>query len=392
MEHNIMGNLSGNARIGTAMMAKAPPCVDGRYPVVGQLDVASAFPREIDGGELSCWSPVLKKASLTCVTMAILNIPYTYPKSRLIHDIDVMGLPYSDFHYPADRKSKNRSRGFAFVKFTTFEAADTFQKLFHNRVLSDPGSPARNVSVLPSESSTTGQKLLGDCADSCSTTASWEPERWPLQRTAAPPGLHHRWRTSENQGKGSAGLSDSSNMEHLGDDADSCSALSEPERWPLQCVAAPPGLHHRWHAAENQDKGSVGLSVSYAASGQQRLGSHADECGVGSESERWPAQRLAAPPGLHHAWYASKNQSNCVVGRSGSYTSSQQRLASHADDCGAGSELERWSMQRLAAPPGVHHRCHAPNNQSNGIVDRLASSVPLSIFEDGTVVLQRFSV
>jgi len=339
MEHNIMGNLSGNARIGTAMMAKAPPCVDGRYPVVGQLDVASAFPREIDGGELSCWSPVLKKASLTCVTMAILNIPYTYPKSRLIHDIDVMGLPYSDFHYPADRKSKNRSRGFAFVKFTTFEAADTFQKLFHNRVLSDPGSPARNVSVLPSESSTTGQKLLGDCADSCSTTASWEPERWPLQRTAA-----------------------------------------------------PPGLHHRWHAAENQDKGSVGLSVSYAASGQQRLGSHADECGVGSESERWPAQRLAAPPGLHHAWYASKNQSNCVVGRSGSYTSSQQRLASHADDCGAGSELERWSMQRLAAPPGVHHRCHAPNNQSNGIVDRLASSVPLSIFEDGTVVLQRFSV
>jgi len=131
-------------------------------------------------------------------TMAILNIPHTYPKSRLQRDIDLLGLPYTEFHYPDDRKNKKRSRGFAFVKFVTPEVAHMFHQLFHNRVLSDPGSPAKNVIVMRSESSTTSsQKHLENHAG-----AVLEPERCPLQRFAAPPGLHHTWHAWKDQSGG----------------------------------------------------------------------------------------------------------------------------------------------------------------------------------------------
>jgi RNA recognition motif-containing protein len=133
--------------------------------------------------------------------MAILNIPYTYPKSWLQRDIDQMGLPYTGLHYPNDRKSKNRSRGFAFVKFATSEAAHVFQQKFHHRELSSPGSPTKSVSVVPSESSTTSsQMLLGSRADY--RGAGLETERWPPQRLAAPPGLHQEWHASRNQNGG----------------------------------------------------------------------------------------------------------------------------------------------------------------------------------------------
>lgn len=82
-------------------------------------------------------------------TMAILNIPYTYPAWKLHQDIDEVGLPYSYFHCPRDNR-KNRNRGFAFIKFPTPEAADTFRRCFHNRVLSCPGSQEQTIAVQPS--------------------------------------------------------------------------------------------------------------------------------------------------------------------------------------------------------------------------------------------------
>jgi hypothetical protein len=163
------------------------------YQMVDQSDSASTFLDETAAGESTRWSSE-ETASLTCATMAILNIPYTYPKSWLQRDIDQLGLPYTGFHYPSDRKSKNRSRGFAFVQFATSDAARVFQQLFHHRVLSYPGSLAKNVSVVPSESSTTsGQMHRG---------AGLETEHWPLQRLVAPPGLHQGWHASRNQSGG----------------------------------------------------------------------------------------------------------------------------------------------------------------------------------------------
>jgi len=174
--------------MGRALQANEPAFTQVSCRAVDHPDLTSTFPDQATGGELSRWSHVQEKASLTCATMVILNIPYTYPKSALQWDIDQLGLLCTGFHYPTDRKNKNRSRGFAFAKFATSEAAHMFQKLFHHRVLSYPGSPAKNVSVVPSESCTTsGQNHTGNHGNHCDARS--ETARWPLHGLAAPPGL-----------------------------------------------------------------------------------------------------------------------------------------------------------------------------------------------------------
>ncbi|CAK0846975.1 unnamed protein product [Prorocentrum cordatum] len=199
-DRKTMGDMWGHAHMGAALQAKKPHVV---CQVVDQPDFARTCLDQSTSGEFSRRSHAQEKASFTCATMAIVNIPYTYPESRLRHDIDLLGVPYTDFHYPGDRKNKGRNRGFAFVEFATSEAAHMFQQLFHNRVLADPGSPAKNVSVVPSESSTTnfGKLHLGNHAD-CRSAVS-EPDLWPLQRLGAPPGiLYHRWHAPKEHSGG----------------------------------------------------------------------------------------------------------------------------------------------------------------------------------------------
>jgi RNA recognition motif-containing protein len=170
--------------------------------VAHQPDFASTL--LVDNVESSRWSRAPEKASLTC--MAIMNIPYTYPESRLQWDVDQLGLPHTGFYYPRDRKSKGRHRGFAFVYFAAPEDAHTFQKLFHNRVLSHPGSSAKCVSVSPSESSTSSSASTSSASSAhgeyCGTSLETTP--LPPQRFAAPPGLAPPglWQASAKQGTG----------------------------------------------------------------------------------------------------------------------------------------------------------------------------------------------
>lgn len=84
-----------------------------------------------------------------CTTMAILNIPYAYPKWKLQADIEAEGLAYDYFHFPRDSR-RGKNRGFAFVNFVTAEAAQAFYHAFHNRSLFHPGSEEKRIAVMHS--------------------------------------------------------------------------------------------------------------------------------------------------------------------------------------------------------------------------------------------------
>ncbi|CAK0888851.1 unnamed protein product [Prorocentrum cordatum] len=90
------------------------------------------------------------RGDVAVTTMAVLNLPYAYPKWKLQWDIKQEGLAYDYFHCPQDAR-KERNRGFAFVNFLTPEAAHAFQRSFHNRELSYPGAEAKVVAVVPSD-------------------------------------------------------------------------------------------------------------------------------------------------------------------------------------------------------------------------------------------------
>jgi len=183
--------------MGAVMKANEPPFMQIMYQVVDKPVVASTSLDQITSGESSRW-PRAPESSVKCATMAILNIPYTYPKNLLQRDIDQLNFPYTGFHCPRDRKHKDHNRGFAFVKFATSEVAHKFQQLFHHRLLSYPGSPSKNVSVLPSGSTTSYDQMhLVYRAEY--SGASSETKRWP---PAAPPGIHQGWHASYNQSSG----------------------------------------------------------------------------------------------------------------------------------------------------------------------------------------------
>lgn len=84
-----------------------------------------------------------------CTTVAILNIPYSYPKWKLQAEIQAEGLAYDYFHFPQDSR-RGRNRGFAFVNFVTAEVAQAFYRAFHNRLLCYPGSEEKRITVMPS--------------------------------------------------------------------------------------------------------------------------------------------------------------------------------------------------------------------------------------------------
>lgn len=85
----------------------------------------------------------------TCTTLAILNIPYTYPKAKFQAEMEAEGLSYDYFHFPRDSR-KGRNRGFAFVNFATVEAAQSFFLTFHGRSLAHPGDKEKTITVMPS--------------------------------------------------------------------------------------------------------------------------------------------------------------------------------------------------------------------------------------------------
>jgi len=81
--------------------------------------------------------------------MAIVNIPYAYPKWMLQWYMNQEGLAYDYFHCPTDTRQE-RSRGIAFINFQTPEAAHAFWRSFNHRELSYPGAGSKVVTVLPS--------------------------------------------------------------------------------------------------------------------------------------------------------------------------------------------------------------------------------------------------
>lgn len=91
---------------------------------------------------------VLGTSSSGRTTMAILNIPYRYPKVKLQAEI-VAECPSLDyFHFPRDSR-RGRNRGFAFVNFRYDGDAEVFHHAFHNRVLSCPGADEKMILVVP---------------------------------------------------------------------------------------------------------------------------------------------------------------------------------------------------------------------------------------------------
>ncbi|CAK0857939.1 unnamed protein product, partial [Prorocentrum cordatum] len=90
-----------------------------------------------------------RRADQDVTTMAIVNLPYSYPQWMLQRDIDQEGLAYDYFHVPHDNRL-TRNRGFAFVNFLTPEAADTFKRSFNSREFSSPAAESKVVTVLPS--------------------------------------------------------------------------------------------------------------------------------------------------------------------------------------------------------------------------------------------------
>jgi hypothetical protein len=84
-----------------------------------------------------------------CTTMAVLNIPYTYPKWKLQRWMETEGYAFNYFHFPKDAR-RGRNRGFAFVNFTTPEIAQAFRQTFDKMALFHPGDEEKAVMVVPS--------------------------------------------------------------------------------------------------------------------------------------------------------------------------------------------------------------------------------------------------
>jgi RNA recognition motif-containing protein len=81
--------------------------------------------------------------------MAILNIPYTYPKCKLQRMMESAGYTFNYFHFPRDSR-RGRNRGFAFVNFSTAQMAQAFRQNFNNVTLCHPGEKEKPITVVPS--------------------------------------------------------------------------------------------------------------------------------------------------------------------------------------------------------------------------------------------------
>jgi hypothetical protein len=81
--------------------------------------------------------------------MAILNIPYTFPKWKLQRLMENDGYTFNYFHFPRDSR-RGRNRGFAFVNFTTAEMAQAFLLKFNNMPFFHPGEEEKPITVVQS--------------------------------------------------------------------------------------------------------------------------------------------------------------------------------------------------------------------------------------------------
>jgi RNA recognition motif-containing protein len=81
--------------------------------------------------------------------MAILNIPYTFPKWKLQRLMENEGYTFNYFHFPRDSR-RGRNRGFSFVNFSTPEMAQAFRQKFDNMHLFHAGAEEKPITVVPS--------------------------------------------------------------------------------------------------------------------------------------------------------------------------------------------------------------------------------------------------